>query len=124
MTKEESVCRTNAALIHVDKSYFHVTTPEAWTKIQKEGLVPQIGERSMEIGEPLPAVFLFESEEAMNDALGSWLGAEFEDDEPLVALEVKPPAGMPLDEGVSCPWEARCYDVIPPECITMYDNDI
>ena len=105
-------------------NYFHVTTPDAWKKIQKEGLIPQIGERSQMVGEAFPAVFLFESEQAMHDALGSWLGAEFEGDEPLVALEVKPPAGMFLDEGVSCPWEVRSYDSIPPEFITLYDSDI
>ena len=72
-------------------AYFHVTTKSAWEKIRQEGLIPQIGKRSQKLGELIPDIFLFTSETAMQDGICNWLGDEFEEDEPLVALQIHLP---------------------------------
>lgn len=106
----------------MDYCYYHITTPAAWEQIQKEGLVPQIGERSQKVQEPYPAVFLFDSRAAMEDAYFNWLSEEFNEPE-LVVLSVVPPRGTLLDESVACDGEVRCYDTIPPECISFLGSD-
>ena len=115
------------SLVWSPKEYYHVTTKEAWESIQKEGLVPRIGERSKKIREPIPAVYLFESEAAMLDAVHNWLGEEFEDaygeDCDMVVLKVMPPAGILLDESVAAEFEVRCYEPIPKECIEFVSDD-
>lgn len=104
------------------EKYFHVTTETAWEKIQKEGLIPMIGERSQEVGEPVPAIFLFDSKESMEDALWGWLGDELEDEDSIVILKVSLPKGYFLDEGVSCDFEVRGYKPIPPEYIEKAED--
>ena len=104
-------------------TYYHITTPSAWEKIQQEGLIPQLGERSKKVNEQWPAVFLFESRAAMEDAYFGWLGDEYEKETKLVILAVKPPKGLVLDESVACAGEVRCYNSLPPECITFLGCD-
>lgn len=41
---------------------YHVTPKRNVKNILRKGLVPQIGERSKDAEEPLPAVYLFRSE--------------------------------------------------------------
>ena len=107
-------------------TYYHITTPSAWEKIQQEGLIPQLGERSKKVNEQSPAVFLFESRAAMEDAYFGWLGDEYEKETKLVILAVKPPKGLILDESVACAGEVRCYNSLLPECITFlgYDDEV
>lgn len=102
--------------------YYHVTTPSAWKQIQKEGLLPQIGIRSQKVHEVIPAVFLFDSLGALKDAYFGWMEAEFNDVE-MIILSVRPPKGTFLDEGISCDGEVRCYEAIPPECISYVGSD-
>ena len=107
--------------------YFHVTTMSNWEKIKNEGLIPCVGARSQKIGESFPAVFLFESEESMRDAMWGWLGEEFEDSDEAdeaICLKVELPEGFPLDEGVSCEYEVRSYQKIPPEYISFYTDEL
>ena len=104
-------------------TYYHITTPAAWTKIQQDGLIPQLGERSQMVHEPNPAVFLFESRAAMEDAYFDWIESVYENEPELVILAVRPPKGMLLDESVACEGEVRCYKTIPPECITFLGSD-
>lgn len=67
---------------------FHVTPASNINAILADGLIPAIGTRSMELGEPVPAVYLFPSEDDAADAVGNWLGECFEDEEELALLTV------------------------------------
>lgn len=67
---------------------FHVTPASNIEAILMTGLIPAIGERSMELGEPVPAVYLFPSEDDAADAVGNWLGECFEEDVELALLSV------------------------------------
>ena len=58
-------------------TFFHVTRAENLSDIMRGGLVPSIGARSQAAKERHPAVFLFSSRDAMEDALMNWLGEEF-----------------------------------------------
>lgn len=69
------------------KSVFHVTPAKNLAYISEMGLIPQVGERSEQLEEN-PKVFLFVSRLAMEDALMNWFGDQFEEHEPLVAIEV------------------------------------
>ena len=50
---------------------FHVTTEKALPGILEAGLLPQIGERSAQLGESEPAVFLFSSFEMVSNLFTS-----------------------------------------------------
>lgn len=71
-------------------TFFHVTTEHALKTILDDGLVPRIGLRSAQAGEPTPAVFAFVDRLALEDGLSNWLGDAFEDfDGELFILEFK-----------------------------------
>ena len=93
---------------------------ECYNSIKKSGLIPLIGEHSLAMHEPKPAIYLFPSYEDMETALGSWLGKFFEDDEVLVLLGVTIPKEIQIHHTI--PYEICIYDSIPPENITFLNN--
>lgn len=68
---------------------WHVTTRESLDRILAEGLEPRIGERSTDGAETIPAIYTFRSYDDMRDALGSWLGEEFDEDTELAVIELQ-----------------------------------
>ena len=108
--------------------YFHVTPRKNLESILENGLIPQIGERSSEIGEPVEAVFLFPNFDEMNNELYNWFGEEFDDDEDeLIILQIDLPDNFPvyrkLDDNGDEFYEAHCQCDIPVEYITgIYDE--
>lgn len=107
--------------------YFHVTPKKNLQSILSNGLLPQIGERSAEIGEPEPCIFLFPIFEEMDNALYNWLGEAFKDDEELVILQIDVPENFPIhqekDSNGDDFYEAYCKCRIPGEYITaVYDE--
>ena len=106
--------------------YFHVTPKDNLNSILSNGLIAQIGERSLEIGERQNAVFLFPNFEEMNDALYNWLGEAFEDID-LIILQIDLPDDFPVyrevDSNGNDFYEAHCTCDIPEEYITaVYDE--
>jgi len=57
---------------------YHVTPAENLDAILRGGLQPRIGERSAELGELVPRVYLFPDLESCDTALAGWLGDCFE----------------------------------------------
>jgi hypothetical protein len=95
---------------------YHVTTDNNLARITSQGLIPQIGERSADLGEPVPAVYLFPSLADLEDALGGWLGECFEDyEDSLHVLKVDLTDAV-IDQEVE--WELKCYDAIPADRIS------
>lgn len=70
---------------------YHVTPARSLPAIAREGLLPQIGPRSAELGETCPRIYLFASLDVLEDALSNWLGEAFKEDEPLTLLAVRAP---------------------------------
>lgn len=56
------------------RAYFHVTTRDGSPSILNDGLIPQLGLRSMGCGETVPAVYLFIDRLAADGAVCNWLG--------------------------------------------------
>ncbi len=100
-------------------TFFHVTRAENLSDIMRGGLVPSIGARSQAAKERHPAVFLFSSSDAMEDALMNWLGEEFGEDVELAILQVDLPISwnkhLHTDPAVG--FETLCYERIGPEHI-------
>lgn len=66
---------------HNDTEYllfYHVSPGSNYKSISENGLIPQIGFLSSLIEEEKEAIFLFPNEESMDDALGNWLGDNFD----------------------------------------------
>lgn len=103
--------------------YYHITREKDLPGIKEHGLIPQIGPRSMEMGEHIPAVFLFSDHECMEDGL-DWLGDLFPEDEPLVCLEVRLPDTY--RDAVICDpnteWETQCRKTIPWEFLSIKEK--
>lgn len=72
--------------------FYHVTRKANLDAITKEGLTPNIGPLSTLIDEQHKRIYLFESSEAVEDALGGWFGEAIEEtfgeDEPLCLLAI------------------------------------
>lgn len=98
--------------------FFHITPTANVPAILMEGLQARIGPRSEQLGEPAPAVYLFATLEAADNALGNWLGECFEDDEQLSLLAVD----LSLDHQRALEsWLGESVDenVTPPVAIDM-----
>lgn len=70
------------------KFVYHVTPTQNLRSVMKNGLVPNIGDRSSKIAGEQSGIYLFPSVEAAEDAVMNWLGDEFDEDEPLTLLKV------------------------------------
>lgn len=100
---------------------FHVTPASNLPAILKRGLLPRVGERSRDFGEPQPRVYLFPTLTDCDTALGQWLGEWFCDQEDmageevaLVVLEVDS-AWLPLETAVTeVAFEVAIPERIPP----------
>lgn len=71
-----------------NKVAYHVTPTQNLRSVMKNGLVPNIGDRSSKIAGEQNGIYLFPSVEAAEDAVMNWLGDEFDKDEPLTLLKV------------------------------------
>lgn len=93
---------------------YHVTPAANIPSIMEHGLIPQVGARSILMDES-PALFFFDSKEALENALSNWLGDAFEDDEELTILQVDVPeewlSSTPAD------YELVCTTAIPSRMI-------
>lgn len=67
---------------------FHVTPSENLDAILQQGLLPLIGDRSMSLEEPFPAIYLFPDLAALEDAFMGWMDDCFEEDQSLALLAV------------------------------------
>jgi hypothetical protein len=102
---------------------YHTTLVSNLESIMENGLIPQVGERSKKLKED-PAVFLFPTYEDCIDALGNWLGEEFDAIEPyqeVITLEINLPDNFPLEESVG--YEKFSKQTIPPQFIKFYKNE-
>ena len=107
--------------------YFHVTETKSLKSILKKGLKPQMGPRSLAIGEDQPKIYLFSKIEELDNALMNWLGEEFEDGWDLAILQVDLPETFPVDTAIDdngVPmWESTSSQPIEPKFITeIYDE--
>lgn len=102
---------------------YHVTPAENLPSITASGLQPRIGERSAKLGEPKPAVYLMASWEALDDALGNWLGSEFDEDTKLALLAIDT-IGLPMRVNPGAAFETTCEQVIPPSAIKVLTEDL
>lgn len=102
------------------KTLYHATYQKNLPSIEKDGLLLQVGERSALMNES-PGIFLFPNYEDCEHALMNWLGEEFEDfdeEEPVITLEVTLPADFALEEIVE--WERVARASIPPDYIRFF----
>lgn len=88
---------------------YHVTPADNMQSILSNGLVPSIGGRSMDLGETVPSIYLFSSEDALIDGLGNWLGEYFEDVE-LAVFEVDTDGFI---DHSTVEYEVVIYETIP-----------
>lgn len=91
---------------------YHVTEMSAVPAIMREGILPSTGPRSARLGEAVPAVYLFGTLEAVEDALMGWLGDEFDGEADLAVLEVD----MDGEPGEG-KFEVVVTEAVPPSAI-------
>lgn len=123
-----SLERLNLSEWRVDLSdyiteFYHVTLAKNLDSILTNGLIPRIGERSLEIGEKEASVYIFPSEADMECAVMQWLGDWYEDeygeDVELVCLEINVPYNFPIENG-EVEYEYVSKDIIPNKYIKFF----
>ena len=102
--------------------YYHVTPTHNIESILKNGIQPSIGDRSLDLGEKEPRIYLFTSIDSCKNALMNWLGNYFEDEDDgfLSILEINPDFVEGLSEAE---YEIASYQVILPVNITKIFNE-
>jgi len=104
------------------RTLFHVTPLSNVASILKNGLLPQLGERSQQLEDEKEGVFMFSDYESCEHALWNWLGEEFEElEEELMTLKIELPLDFPLDQKVE--WELIARKTIHPKYISIYKNE-
>ena len=68
--------------------FYHTTLNSNKKSILENGLIPAIGERSIQLGESIEKVYLFNSLDDLDSALSSWLGDSFNESDVLATFEV------------------------------------
>jgi hypothetical protein len=89
--------------------------------ILAEGLKARIGERSQEISEPVPAIYLFRTLEGAENALGGWFGGSFDEDTQLSLLAVDLYIDVPADD---TRFEVAINADIAASAITVLCDDV
>lgn len=106
--------------------YYHVTLLKNWPSIKQNGLLPLISKRSEEMGESVPAVYLFTSRTSMNEALCQWLGdwyeTEYGEEVKLCSLEVTLDQAFPLVSSEAA-YEILSLSKIPPGMIKFLQEE-
>ena len=102
--------------------YFHITPVENLPAILREGLQPRLGERSQMLGEPEPAIYLFTSADAVDDASMNWLGDYFDEEEALAVLAVDLSEDFPGDAENG--FEFVTTRPVPPDCLSVMTEDV
>lgn len=69
---------------------YHVTPLANLPSILRDGLVPSIGARSVELGETAPRIYLFANLSDVEAALMGWMSDAFDEDDPLAIIEIEP----------------------------------
>lgn len=100
---------------------YHVTPIENLESIKANGLLPRIGERSVEYGESKEGIYLFGKASDLEAALSSWMETVFDPEEPLVCLLVDI-AG--LEQRSDAGYEICVLEPIPPKHIKVLSLDI
>ncbi len=80
---------------------YHVTETKNLENIKNQGLIAQIGQRSLKIKEYKKAVYFFKDIEAVENALENWLGDQFDEDAELALLAVNIPNEIHIFDGAA-----------------------
>lgn len=98
----------------IPERFYHVASRTNLEAITEEGLAPRVGERSARLGEAESRIYLFDSQASAEDALGSWLGDEYDDEDELVLLstdasnvQTAKPSFEDDEDGVSWEWTTK-----------------
>ena len=101
-------------------TYYHITLLSKLDSIMERGLLPMLGERSLEIQEHKKQVFLFPTIEDMENAMIGWLGdwytEHYGEDTPLALLEISVNSDFPIKKG-QVDYEVVSEVTIPPQYI-------
>ena len=108
--------------INKHRVLYHVTPFENIDSILEDGLEPRVGERSALLDEE-KCIFLFKSKEDLNNALGGWLGEQFEDTQPLGILKIAKDSSMELSSENCADYEIKCMNNIEPTQIELIKID-
>lgn len=99
---------------------YHLTPSKNLPSILQIGLIPQIGERSQEIGESTPAIYAFLNMISVEDSLLGWLGDCFEE-ETLSLIEITPPTNLQFE--FIGGYEIIIKSSIPVECLKIVSDN-
>lgn len=100
------------------RAFYHVTTRSCVGAILSDGLRPMTGPRSEKLGEPKPSIHMFDDRDMVEDAIGNWLGDDFEarGEPEAIVLEVtleKEAVSRLVHDGFA----HLAFDPIPATCI-------
>ena len=100
---------------------FHVTSQSSWASIQKTGVLePRCGPRSLEMGDIVPAIYLFDGRDAVENACMNWLGEAIE--EPLVILHVQVQSHWACQSPGQFEWVAHTPLCLPATLLNVFDE--
>lgn len=101
---------------------YHVTPHDNIAGILRDGLVPQLGPRSLIVNETVPAIFCFTDLDEVENALMNWLGDYFDVDEPLALLRVTLDDSAAIGAGAG--YEVVVLEPIPAEAVNVLLVDV
>lgn len=101
---------------------YHVTPTRNLESIFRDGLRPQIGPRSVLLGEAKERVYFFASMLAVEDALSNWLGEALDDEPGAISVLAVDRSGLHLDSDAG--HELACLHLVPSGKISLAFQDV
>lgn len=111
------------------RTFYHATPEFNKESIMNLGLIPKIGKLSIDYGEEVEAIYLFNSLSQLDDALSNWFGEEMEEkygeDICLSTFEITLPISYPglVVKTEEEHYESICTQRISSEYISYYRED-
>lgn len=104
---------------------YHITSDANLPAIRRDGLVPQLGSNSKQIGETVPAIHVFTNTDTLEDAIMNWSAMDWTDEDiDLSLITLRVPVNMitapsHLTKGFQASQGiAEILEPIPPNMIT------
>lgn len=89
--------------------FYHITPTANIPFVLEQGLLPSVGDRSLEANEFTPFVYAFFDKNMLDDAMGGWLDGCFDDDIELSVITFEADKGFNIIS-----FEAQFEEVIHP----------
>ena len=104
------------------KTFYHITYYKNIDSIKHKGLIPAIGENSIDCKELEPTIYLFNNKDDVENAMLNWVSELFSD-EPIMVCVIQVSNDFPIYNNNHACYEWITHNPIPVHNIVQYIHE-